>query len=69
MAAVKAGVTVSRADDTNGMNKTAIEDSKVTWNWVDSYDGTDNGPYTVEVLYNGTSLGTVEVKVNVKYES
>lgn len=67
LAAVKAGITVSSASDTNGTNKTTIDDSKVTWNWVDTYDGKNYGPYTVEVLYNGTSLGTVEVKVNVQY--
>lgn len=69
MAAVKAGITVSSATDTNGTNKTTIDDSLVTWNWVDTYNGADSGPYTVEILYDGTSLGTVEVKVNIKYET
>ena len=67
MAAVKAGITVSSATDDQGTSKTAIADEEVTWNWVDTYNGADSGPYTVEILYNGTSLGTVEVKVNVKY--
>jgi len=69
LAAVKAGVTVYSATDTNGTGKTAISDSDVTWNWVDTYNGADSGPYTVEILYKGTSLGTVEVKVNVQYET
>lgn len=69
LAAVKAGITVYSADDTNGTNKKAIYDDDVTWTWVDNYNGADSGPYTVEILYNGTSLGTVEVKVNVKYET
>ena len=69
MAAVKAGITVSSATDDQGTNKIAISDEEVTWNWVDAYNGADSGPYTVEILYNGTSLGTVEVKVNVKYET
>lgn len=66
---VKAGVAVSSASDMNGTNKQLIDDSEVEWKWVDTYNGADSGPYTVEVLYDGTSLGTVEVKVNVKYES
>ncbi|MBE6569627.1 MAG: hypothetical protein E7658_05360 [Ruminococcaceae bacterium] len=69
MAAVKAGVTVSSATDANGTNKTAISDNDVTWNWVDKYNGADSGPYTVEILKDGTSLGTVEVKVNIQYET
>ena len=69
MAAVKAGVTVYSATDASGSNKTAISDSDVTWNWVDTYNGADSGPYTVEILKDGTSLGTVEVKVNIKYET
>ena len=69
MAAVKAGVTVYSATDANGTNKTAISDSDVTWKWVDKYNGADSGPYTVEILKDGTSLGTVEVKVNVQYET
>lgn len=69
MAAVKAGVTVYSATDASGSNKTAISDDDVTWNWVDTYNGADSGPYTVEILKDGTSLGTVEVKVNVKYET
>ena len=69
LATVKAGVTVSSATDENGTNKQAIDDSLVTWKWIDTYNGADSGPYTVEILYNGTSLGTVEVKVNVKYET
>lgn len=69
LAAVKAGVTVYSATDANGTNKKAVSDDDVTWNWVDTYNGADSGPYTVEILYNGTSLGTVEVKVNVKYET
>ena len=69
LAKVKAGITVSFATDANGTNKTTIDDSRVTWNWVDKYDGTNYGPYTVEILYNGTSLGTVEVKVNVQYDT
>ena len=69
LAAVKAGITVSTADDTDGTNKTTISDDAVTWKWADTYDGTNYGPYTVEILYNGTSLGTVEVKVNVQYDT
>ena len=69
MAAVKAGVTVYSATDASGSNKTAISDSDVTWKWVDKYNGADSGPYTVEILKDGTSLGTVEVKVNIKYET
>lgn len=69
MAAVMAGVTVYSATDASGANKTAISDSNVTWKWVDTYNGTDSGPYTVEILKDGTSLGTVEVKVNVQYET
>ena len=69
MAAVKAGVTVYSATDAKGTNKTAVSDSDVTWNWVDKYNGADSGPYTVEILKDGTSLGTVEVKVNIQYET
>ncbi|MBQ7923005.1 MAG: hypothetical protein IJ325_10600 [Clostridia bacterium] len=69
LAAVKAGITVYSATDLNGTGKTAISDDDVTWNWVDKYNGADSGPYTVEILKDGTSLGTVEVKVNVKYET
>ena len=69
LAAVKAGITVSSAADANGTDKTTIDDSQVTWNWVDKYDATNYGPYTVEILYNGASLGTVEVKVNVQHET
>ncbi len=69
MAAVKAGVTVYSATDANGTSKKAISDNDVTWNWVDKYNGADSGPYTVEILKDGTSLGTVEVKVDVKYET
>ncbi|MBQ8524626.1 MAG: hypothetical protein IJ457_08395 [Clostridia bacterium] len=69
MAAVKAGVTVYSATDANGTAKKAISDSDVTWNWVDTYNGADSGPYTVEILKDGTSLGTVEVKVNIRYET
>ena len=69
LAAVKAGITVSSATDTSGTNKTAISDDDVTWTWVDTYNGADSGPYTVEILKDGESLGTVEVKVNVKYET
>lgn len=69
MAAVKAGITVSSATDASGSNKTAISDDDVTWNWVDTYNGADSGPYTVEILKDGTSLGTVGVKVNIKYET
>ena len=67
MNTVKTGVTVSSATSESGANKQTIDDSLVTWKWVDTYNGADSGPYTVEILYNGTSLGTVEVKVNVKY--
>ena len=67
MAAVKAGITVYSATDAEGTGKTAIPDEDVTWNWVDTYNGADSGPYTVELLKDGTSLGTVEVKVNIKY--
>lgn len=67
MNTVKTGVTVSSATSVSGANKQTIDDSLVTWKWVDTYNGADSGPYTVEILYNGTSLGTVEVKVNVKY--
>ena len=69
LATVKDGVTVSYSTDTNGTNKTVIEDSLVTWNWVDKYNGADSGPYTVEILYKGHTLGTVEVKVDIKYET
>ena len=69
MAAVKAGVTVYSAIDAKGSNKTAISDDDVTWNWVDKYNGADSGPYTVEILKDGKSLGTVEVKVNIQYET
>ena len=69
MAAVKAGVTVYSATDVNGTGKTAISDNDVTWNWVDKYNGADSGPYTVEILKDGHSLGTVEVKVDIKYET
>lgn len=69
MAAVKAGVTVYSATDASGSNKTAISDDDVTWNWVDKYNGADSGPYTVEILKGGTSLGTVEVKVDIQYET
>ena len=69
MDAVKAGITVYSATDATGSNKTAISDSDVKWNWVDTYNGADSGPYTVEILKDGTSLGTVEVKVNIKYET
>ena len=69
MAAVMAGVTIYSATDANGSNKTAIGDDEVTWEWVDKYNGADSGPYTVEILKDGYSLGTVEVKVNVQYET
>ena len=69
MAAVKAGITVYSADNAEGAGKAAISDDDVTWNWVDKYNGADSGPYTVEILKDGTSLGTVEVKVNIKYET
>lgn len=69
MAAVKDGVTVYSATDANGTGKEAISDNYVTWKWVDTYNGADSGPYTVEILKDGTSLGTVEVKVNIKYET
>ena len=69
MAAVKAGVTVYSATDANGTGKKAISDDAVTWNWVDKYNGADSGPYTVEILKDGNSLGTVEVKVDIKYET
>ncbi len=69
MAAVQAGVTVYSATDANGTGKTAISDDDVTWNWVDSYDGANVGPYTVEILKNGNSLGSVEVKVDVEFET
>ena len=69
MAAVKDGVTVYSATDANGTGKEAISDNDVTWKWVDKYNGADSGPYTVEILKDGTSLGTVEVKVNIKYET
>lgn len=67
METVKAGVTVSVATDPNGTEKTVISDDEVTWKWIDTYNGADSGPYTVEILKDGTSLGTVEVKVNIKY--
>ena len=69
MAAVKAGVTVYSATDANGTAKTAISDDEVEWEWVDTYNPTTPGEYTVEILKNGNSLGTVEVKVNVYYET
>lgn len=69
MAAVKAGVTVYSATDASGSNKKAISDNDVIWKWVDKYNGADSGPYTVEILKDGTSLGTVEVKVNIQYET
>ena len=69
MATVKAGITVYSAGNAEGTGKTAISDDDVTWNWVDTYNGANSGPYTVEILKDGTSLGTVEVKVNIKYET
>ncbi len=72
LAAVKAGVTVSSANDTlnsENSNKQPVDDADVTWNWVDKYNGADSGPYTVEILYGETSLGTVEVKVDVQYKT
>ena len=69
MAAVKAGVTVYSATDATGTSKTAIGDDEVTWEWVDKYNGADSGPYTVEILKDDYSLGTVEVKVDVRYET
>lgn len=69
LAAVKEGITVYEAADAEGTGKTPIDDSQVTWNWVDTYDGKNVGPYTVEILYNGVSLGTVDVKVNVQYDT
>ena len=69
LAAVKAGITVYSATDANGTGKTVVSDDDVTWKWVDTYNGSNSGPYTVEILKDGTSLGTVEVKVNVKYET
>ncbi len=69
MAEVMAGVTVYSATDENGTGKKTIDDADVTWEWVDTYNGADSGPYTVEILKDGTSLGTVEVKVNIQYET
>lgn len=69
MAAVKAGVTLYQADDANGTNKVAIDDANAEWVWVDTYDGTNVGPYTVEIFYKGQSLGTVEVQVSVHYDT
>ena len=69
MNTVKAGITVYSATDAEGTDKTSIPDEAVTWEWVDTYNGADSGPYTVEILKDGTSLGTVEVKVNIKYET
>lgn len=69
MAAVKDGVTVYSATSAEGANKTAISDDNVTWNWVDKYNGADSGPYTVEILKDDQSLGTVEVKVDIQYET
>ncbi len=72
LATVKAGVTVSSANDTlnsENSNKQPVDDADVTWNWVDKYNGADSGPYTVEILYGETSLGTVEVKVDVQYKT
>ena len=69
LAAVKAGITVSSATSAEGNNKQIIADSQVTWNWVDQYNGNFAGPYTVEILYNGLLLGTVEVAVDVDYSA
>ncbi len=68
MAAVKAGVTVYSATDANGSNKQEVTEG-VTYEWVDTYNGADSGPYTVEILKDGTSLGTVEVKVDIQYKT
>ena len=67
LAAVKQGVTVYKAADANGTDKQEIDDSLVTWKWVDTFNGSAPGPYTVEIYYGGELLGSTEVKVNVSY--
>ena len=69
MAYVKQSVDIYTATDANGANKTLVSDDQATWTWVDPFDGANIGPYTVEITKDGVSLGTVEVKVNVKYQS
>lgn len=63
LAKVKAGITISQADDGNGTNKTAISDNSVQWVWEDTYRPNTAGSYTVKLLMGETSLGTVEVEV------
>lgn len=67
LAVVREGITVYSATSADGDNKQAISDSLITWEWVDKYNGNFAGPYTVEILCNGISLGTVQVTVNVDY--
>ena len=65
LAAVQAGVSVYAAADAEGTNKQPVDDSQVTWTWVDAYDGGKAGPYTLTVSMDGKTLASVEVKVNV----
>lgn len=64
LAAVKEKLTVYTSASSNGANATETTDYQL--NWVDTYNSSAEGSYTVEVIYGGKSLGTVEVIVKPK---
>ncbi len=64
LAAVKEKLTVYTSESENGANATETTDYQL--NWVDTYNSSAEGSYTVEVIYGGESLGTVEVIVKPK---
>ena len=67
LTAVKQAVTIYSATTSNGDNSTPISDSSVTWEWVDEYNASRPGPYTVEIKAGDNLLGEVEVHVHVSY--
>lgn len=63
LAAVKAGITGYTNTSNSDSGITELDDSDLTWTWVDTYDSSTAGYYTVQISYEGKVLGTVEVQV------
>ena len=66
MNTVKAGITGYLSSSADGSNPTELEDSALTWTWLNKFNGNVPGSYWVQISYNGEVLGTVEVVVNAK---
>ena len=60
---VKAGITGYISNNAGGSGAAELADSDLTWTWLNKYNGMTEGSYRVEISYNGTVLGTVEVIV------